>query len=129
MNLLFRLGKNDEYFSSLEEAIDFFKDVLPNRDKNYFFHTKIMRQLKRGDIIYFSYDGFIIAKAIFQEEEINKDKNRDEKFIYGHKVGDIQTINSSSKLNSNIIKGQDMIYIKNKTIQDEIDRVLEGAKK
>ena len=128
MNLLFRLGKNDENFSSREEAIDFFEDVLPNRDKNYFFHTKIMKQLTRGDIIYFSYDGFIIAKAIFQEE-IKIDKNRDEKFINGHKVENIQMINSSSKLNSKIIKGQDMIYIKDKTIQDEIDRVLEGAKK
>ena len=36
MDLLFRLGKNDENFSSLEEAIDFFKDALPNRNKNYF---------------------------------------------------------------------------------------------
>lgn len=123
MDLLFRLSKDIDGFSSIEETKSFFLNILPERDKNYFFHTKKISQMNSGDIIYFSYDGYIVAKAIF-DGEIITDEERDEDFIEGHKVKNIQIINSSTKLDTNIIKGRGMRYIKTKEIQDEIQRAL-----
>jgi len=123
MDLLFRLSKNIDGFSSIKETKKFFLKTLPKRDKNYFFHTKKISQMDPGDTIYFSYDGYIVAKAIFDGEVIT-DKERDEDFIVGHKVKNIQIINSPIRLDANIIKGRDMRYIKTKEIRDEIQRAL-----
>jgi len=123
MDLLFRLSKDINGFSSIEETKLFFLNILPQRDKNYFFHTKKISQMDSGDTIYFAYDGYIVAKAIFGGQIIT-DKERDKYFIEGHKVKNIQIINSSIKLDTSIIKGRGMRYIKTKEIQNEIQRVL-----
>jgi len=123
MDLLFRLSKDMDGFSSIEETKSFFSEILPKRDNNYFFHTKKISQMNRGDTIYFSYDGYIVAKATF-DGEIITDKERDENFIEGHKLKNIQIINSSKKLDTKIIKGRGMRYIKTEEIQQEILRTL-----
>ena len=123
MDLLFRLSKDMDGFSSIEETKSFFSEILPKRDNNYFFHTKKISQMNRGDTIYFSYDGYIVAKATF-DGEIITDKERDENFIEGHKLKNIQIINSSKKLDTKIIKGRGMRYIKTEEIQQEILRAL-----
>jgi len=138
MDLFFRLSKDIDSFSSREETKIFFQNTLPQRDKNYFFHTKKMneKKLQKGDVIYFSYDNYIIAKAKFLGE-IKTDIDRDEKFIHGHKLADIEIINSNIKLNTSIVSTR-TTYIDNIKKRDEIERVLktdsdvvypEGAKK
>ena len=39
MDILFRLSQNIEGFNDIEETKEFFKEVLPNRDDNYFYNV------------------------------------------------------------------------------------------
>ncbi len=122
MNLLFRLNKKVEGFKNIENTKSFFKDILPTRDSNYFFHSKkIGDRLKENDTIYFSYDSYIVAKATFLGE-IKTLPNRDIKFIHGHKLNNIKIVNSDLKLNTKIVSTR-TVYVTEK-IQDEINRVI-----
>ncbi|MGJ0494312.1 McrB family protein [Aliarcobacter cryaerophilus] len=85
MNVIFRLNTNVMGFENFKIAREFFLNILPNRDNNYFFNTKRLNQIELDDIIYFLYGKEIIAKAKFLGE-IKEDTKRDEKFIQGHKV-------------------------------------------
>lgn len=107
----------------MEQTKEFFRVTLPERDKNYFFHTKKMRDIKINDTIYFSYNGYIVAKAFF-DEEIKTDIERDEKFVEGHKVKNIEIIDSDLQINSKIVKGRGIKYIDTDKIREEIKRVL-----
>jgi len=122
MNLLFRLSQDVGGFEDIEKARDFFKNILPVRDDNHFFHTKkIGDRLKKNDTIYFSYNNYIVAKATYKDS-IKTIPERDEKFIHGHKIEDIEIINSDLKLNTKIV-GTRTIYAINE-VQQEIDRVI-----
>ncbi|MDX4063624.1 AAA family ATPase [Aliarcobacter skirrowii] len=85
MNVIFRLNTNVMGFENFKIAREFFLNILPIRDNNYFFNTKRLNQIELDDIIYFLYGKEIIAKAKFLGE-IKEDTKRDEKFIQGHKV-------------------------------------------
>ena len=123
MDLIFRLSKDKvEGFEDIVKTKNFFNEILPTRDNNCFFHTKNMQQLQKGDIIYFVYDNFIVAKARFLGE-IKTDKNRDEKFIYGHKITDVEIIDSSIPLDTKIVSTR-TTYIDSNEKRDEIERVL-----
>ena len=78
MNLLFRLSQDIDDFEDIEDTKSFFTNILPERDSNYFFHSKkIGDRLKKSDTIYFSYDGYIVAKAIFMGKKItNPDRDK-----------------------------------------------------
>ncbi len=127
MNLLFRLSKDKlEGFANILETKKFFNEVLPTRDNNYFFHTKRMneKKLQKGDIIYFVYDNYIVAKADFFGK-IKSDRLRDEKFIFGHKINNIEIINSNIPLNTKIVSTR-TTYIDNVEKQNELKRVLKS---
>lgn len=127
MDLLFRLSKDKvEGFENEVKTKNFFNKILPTSDENYFFHTKRMKEnkLQNGNIIYFAYDGYIVAKAKFLGE-IKHDKDRHEKFIYGHKLDNVEVINSNIKLNSKIV-GTRTTYIDNEEKQKELERVLKS---
>jgi 5-methylcytosine-specific restriction protein B len=85
MNVIFRLNTNVTGFENFKIAREFFLNILPIRDNNYFFNTKRLNQIELDDIIYFLYGKEIIAKAKFLGE-IKEDTKRDEKFIQGHKI-------------------------------------------
>ncbi len=120
MNLLFRLSQDVGGFENIEKTKEFFRDILPKRDDYHFFHTKrIGDRLQANDTIYFSYNNYIVAKAIY-EGNIKTIPERDEKFIHGHKIRDIEIINSNIKLNTKIV-GTRTVYA-TKEIQQEIDR-------
>ncbi len=125
MDLLFRLSQDKvKGFENIIETKNFFNKVLPARDKNYFFHTKKMneKKLQNGDIIYFAYDNYIVAKAKFLGE-IKLNTLRDEKFIYGHKLKHAEIINSNIQLNTKIVSTR-TTYIDNLEKQNELKRVL-----
>lgn len=127
MDLLFRLSQDKvEGFENIVETKNFFNKVLSRRDKNYFFHTKKMneKKLQNGDIIYFAYDNYIVAKAKFLGE-IKPDTLRDEKFIYGHKLNNVEVINSNIQLNTKIVSTR-TTYIDNVEKQNELERVLKS---
>ena len=127
MDLLFRLSQDKvEGFENIVETRKFFDKILLARDKNYFFHTKKMneKKLQDGDIIYFAYNNYIVAKAKFFGE-IKVDTLRDEKFIYGHKVSDVEIINSNIQLNTKIVSTR-TTYIDNVEKQNELERVLKS---
>jgi hypothetical protein len=125
VDLLFRLSQDKvEGFEDIVKTKNFFNETLPMRDKNYFFHTKKMneKKLQYGDVIYFSYDNYIVAKATFLGE-IKSDTLRDEKFIYGHKLNNVEIINSTIQLNTKIVSTR-TTYIDNVEKQNELERVL-----
>ncbi len=123
MDLLFRLKKNINNFENEEKEKKFFINTLKEKDNNCFFHTKKIRQSKEGDTIYFAFDGYIIAKAIYSGNII-VDQDRDEDFVNGHALRDIYIIDNSLKINSNIIRGRGIKYINTDAIKTEIQRVL-----
>jgi hypothetical protein len=127
VDLLFRLSKDKvEGFEDMVKTKKFFNEVLATRDNNYFFHTKKMNEekLQNGDIIYFAYDNYIVAKAKFLGER-KLDTLRDKKFIYGHKLNNVEIINSNIQLNTKIVSTR-TTYIDNAEKQNEVERVLKS---
>ena len=123
MNVIFRLNTNVTGFENFKIAREFFLNILPIRDNNYFFNTKRLNQIELDDIIYFLYGKEIIAKAKFLGE-IKEDTKRDEKFIQGHKVKildvfdegffiNIDKLNQKTTRSIGYIDGEDTNYIEN----------------
>lgn len=123
MDLLFRLSKSVDGFNDIHEAKEFFRVILPKRNNNHFYNVnKFGETLTYGDIIYFAYDSILVAKATYLGA-IKTNKDRSPKFIYGHKVNNIQILDSNIKLN-NKITGNRTTYVK-EDIKSEINRVLQ----
>ena len=123
MNVIFRLNTNVMGFENFKIAREFFLNILPIRDNNYFFNTKRLNQIELDDIIYFLYGKEIIAKAKFLGE-IKEDTKRDEKFIQGHKVKildifdegffiNVDELNQKTTRSIGYIDGEDTNYIEN----------------
>ncbi|MGJ0314231.1 McrB family protein [Aliarcobacter cryaerophilus] len=123
MNVIFRLNTNVMGFENFKIAREFFLNILPNRDNNYFFNTKRLNQIELDDIIYFLYGKEIIAKAKFLGE-IKEDTKRDEKFIQGHKVKivdifdegffiNVDELNQKTTRSIGYIDDEDTNYIEN----------------
>lgn len=123
MDLLFRLNQDVEGFGDVNETKMFFREVLPERDKNYFYSTKKYNErLKCGDTIYFVYNSYLVAKAIFLGE-IETNTGRDEKYIHGHKVVNVQILDGDVKLDIEIT-GSRTRYVEDDDVRLEIERVL-----
>ena len=121
MNLLFKLDPKVEGFDTIEEAKDFFSNELPLRD-NYFYNVNTISQIEPDEIIYFSLTGYIVAKAIFTGAII-KNEDRD-KFKVGHKVKNVEIVESTKKINFEIINGRAINYLDSDIKTNEIKRVL-----
>ncbi|MGJ0457181.1 AAA family ATPase [Aliarcobacter cryaerophilus] len=123
MNVIFRLNTNVDGFENFKIAREFFLNILPIRDNNYFFNTKKLNQIEPDDIIYFLYGKEIIAKAKFLGE-IKEDTKRDETFIQGHKVKildifdegffiNVDELNQKTTRSIGYIDKEDTSYIEN----------------
>ncbi len=123
MDTLFRLSQNIEGFNNIDETKDFFRNILPARDNNHFFNVKRLLQIKPNEIVYFAYAGYLVAKATFTGEII-EDYDRDAKYNFGHKLTNIQIINSNQKLNTKIFSTR-TTYLSTKEKVDEIKRILD----
>lgn len=122
MDLLFRLSQKEQDFENIDVAKQFFSDTIPKRDKNYFYDTRQNHQVAKGEKIVFTYDSYIVATGIF-EGEIIKNSKRDKKYIYGHKLSNIQIIDTDVRLNSEIFSTR-TTYIKTKEQKEIIDSIL-----
>ena len=125
MDVLFRMDISE---GDIEETKEFFRHVLTSRDNDFFYATvKIGNNLKSEDTIYFAYDSYIVAKAIFCGER-NTCKERDNKYTEGHKVENIKVIHLLDRLNNEFFRGQSgHLFIDENQKKDEIKRVLEKA--
>ncbi len=122
MDLLFRLGKKEGGFKDIEEAKTFFRKTIILRNNSYFYDVVSRgRNLNSGDNIYFTFDSYIVAKAIFTGE-IKINHKRSKKYIHGHKLKNIEILDVSEKINNKIF-GARTTYIDNKKGK-EIERVL-----
>lgn len=124
MDLLFRLGKKEGGFKDIEKAKTFFRETILSRDDSHFYDVfNRSKNLNSGDTIYFTFDSYIVAKATFVGE-IKIDRKRSKKYIYGHKLKNIQLLDISEKINNRIF-GARTTYIDNKK-RKEIKRVLKS---
>ncbi len=124
MDVLFRMDSSD---GDIKETKEFFRHLLTSRDNNFFYATvKIGDKLKSEDTIYFAYDSYIVAKAMFCGER-NTCKERDDKYTEGHKVNDIKIIHMLDRLNNKVFPGQSGHLFIDENQKDEIKRVLEKA--
>lgn len=121
MNLLFKLDPKVKGFATIKEAKYFFNSELPLRD-NYFYNVNTISQIKPNEIIYFSLTGYIVAKAIFTGDIIRNEER--DKFKIGHKVKNVEIIESTKKINFEIINGRAINYLDSDTKTNEIKRVL-----
>lgn len=123
MDLLFRLKQKIDGFENIERTKEFFSKTLLIRDKNYFYDSvKRGDRLQKDDVIYFAYDSYIIAKGIYTGD-ILPNLERDEIYIYGHKLKDIQILDSNIRLNSDLV-GTRTTYIDSESKMQEINSVL-----
>ena len=122
MDTLFRLSQNIKGFYSIEETKEFFREVLPTRDNNYFYNVNRLLQVELDDTIYFAYSGYLVAKATFGGEIIINYK-RDKKYNFGHKLIDIEIIDSDEKLDSDILSTR-TTYLNTKEKQYAVTRAL-----
>ncbi|HHH54025.1 MAG TPA: hypothetical protein ENK91_10230 [Bacteroidetes bacterium] len=122
MDILFRLSQNIEGFQDIEETKEFFKEVLPNRDDNYFYNVNRLKKVDLNDTIYFAYAGYIVAEAIFAGEII-ENFERDEKYNFGHKLTNIQVIESSDKLDLKILSSR-TTYLNTEEKIDAVKKAL-----
>lgn len=142
MDVLFRLNQNIQGFYDIEETKKFFKEILSNRDNNHFYNVSRLRQINLGDTIYFAYSGYIVAAATFGGEII-ENFERDQRYKFGHKLTNIEIIDSNERLDTKILStrttylnSEEKINAIKKALQlcldiypDEIDPSLnEGAK-
>lgn len=102
-NVIFRLAQGLEGFDNFNEAREFFLHTLSKRDNGYFYNTKKLRQIEKDEIIYFVYNGNIIAKARFLGE-IKTNADRDENFIEGHKIDILNVFDIGLKIDPNILQ-------------------------
>ena len=126
MNLLFRLDQGSTDFEDIEKARLFFKSTIRDRDDNYFYDSRNLKQIDCGEKIYFSYDSQVVAIAIFTGNT-TENKDRDEKFIYGHQLSHIRIIEHSKRMDNKIIGPRSRNYLKTDIMQNEIDRIILGV--
>lgn len=119
MTLLFRLTS----FEDIEEVKDYFENILPERDNNYFFNINKLQQIEENETIYFSFGGDLVASAKFTGD-IVEDSQRDEKFIFGHKLKNIKIIGNSKKLDVEIFS-TNTTYLNTKDKLNAIKRLLD----
>lgn len=122
MDLLFRLNRKTEGFENLENANYFFQYTLPEIEGNYFNDTvRRSSKLQEGDQIYFTYNNYIIAKAVFCGEI--KESKSDPPYFYGHKVRAIQILDAQEEIN-HMIFGTRTTYIDSDLKKQELNRLL-----
>ena len=102
-NVIFRLAQGIDGFHDFQDSKDFFINTLVNRDNGYFYNTKRLKQIEKNDIIYFVYDGNIIAKAKFLGD-IKTNIDRDEKFVEGHKIKVLNVFDMGLKIDPNLLE-------------------------
>ncbi|MBL0703657.1 MAG: HNH endonuclease [Sulfurospirillum sp.] len=122
MNLLFRLKQNEEGFNDIEETKDFFKNILPTRDNNYFYNVKKLKQVCADDTIYFAYAGYIVAEATFTGDRI-ENFERDKKYNFGHQLINIKIVQSSDKLDFKILSSR-TTYLSTEEKIDAVKKAL-----
>ena len=89
---------------------------------NYFYHTRKLRQIRKNETIYFSFDGYLIATGVFLDNII-EDRNRDSKFIFGHQLSNIQIIKFNPTIDSAIF-GTNTTYLDTDEKLQEIVRII-----
>ncbi|RLA80091.1 MAG: hypothetical protein DRG78_11670 [Epsilonproteobacteria bacterium] len=120
MNYIFRLNNKLDGFEDIEKAYNYFRNILPKDNKNFFYHVNQLRQLKTDKHIFFAYNGFIIASAKFKNKF---NVLKEERFKVGHLLSDIKILYVAERLNTKII-GPRGTYLNNKNKIAEIKRVL-----
>jgi hypothetical protein len=129
MDLLFRLSQDIEGFEDIKETKYFFENTLKERDENYFYNTKkfSLKKINNNDSVYFSYDGYIVAEAIFCGDIIDNSQ-RSSEYRYGHKLRNIKIVNSNLKIDFAKFKVLfSMKYIDSTEWYEEIQRVINGS--
>jgi len=119
VKLLFRLKS----FEDIDEVKVYFKNIVPKRDDNYFFNVNKLQQIESNETIYFSFDGYLVATATFMGE-IFENRERDDKFIFGHQLANIKIIDSDIKLNTTIF-GTNTTYLDTDEKIEEIEKIVD----
>lgn len=124
MNLLFRFtlntNNNENYFETIEDAIEFFRDTLPTRQGKRFYTDRGRPHLERGDTIYFAYNSYIIATGEFTDQIIDEERIEDE---HGLGLENIRLWEPVERLDNDIV-GPRITNLNSEEKQNEVDRVL-----
>jgi len=108
-------------FEKVEDVKEYFEEKVPKQD-NYFYNSTKISQIKKDDILYFSFGGKIVAIAQFT----GKYKLRDDekfKFIYGYKIKNIKILDNPIHINNKLFAGRAITYIKNDEQREELNKI------
>ncbi|MBP1681027.1 MAG: endonuclease [Proteobacteria bacterium] len=125
MDLLFRLGKNVDAFGELDihGAREYFYETLPKERHNFFFDFRKRNPEKfyKGSTVYYSFDGYIVAKAVYTGKYKQDLKNI--QYPHGYKMTNIEIIYSNERLSTDILSRR-ITYLDTLEKQIEVQRVL-----
>jgi len=106
-------------FEKVEDVKEYFEEKVPKQD-NYFYSATKISQIKQDDILYFSFEGKIVAIAQFAGDRVIK-KNRN--FDYGYKIKNIKILNNPVHINNKLFAGRAITYIKNDAQREELSKI------
>jgi len=121
MDALIRFTKKGN-FENVEDVKKYFMKEISQQNNNYFYNATKISQIKKDDILYFSFGGKIVAITQFT----GKDKLRDDKefeFIYGYKIKNIKILDNPIHINNKLFAGRAITYIKNDAQREELRKI------
>lgn len=109
-------------FKNINDAINLIKHIVPNDNDNFFHTNGHFNQIESNGIIYFAFNKYIIAKAVFL---YSREKDSEE-FKIGHKIGNICMIDPSIPVPAEIeMRGGETKYL-DETDKEKIEKETNG---
>lgn len=122
MNVLYKLSAKGG-FNDPSDVVTYFKSDIKEQN-NYFNCNNTLNDFNENDEIYFIFNKMILAKASFRG---NNKTNNGNDFRYGFELKEIKYKTTNQEINFNIIgEFQTIKYVRENTIQSEIDKLVES---
>jgi len=118
MDALIRFTKKGK-FENIEDVKKYFMEEISQQNNNYFYNATKISQIKKDDILYFSFGGEIVAITQFT----GKYKKRKKSFSHGYKIKNIKILDNPIHINNKLFIGRAITYIKNDAQREELNKI------
>jgi len=124
MNAIIKFQKGtyfdtDKKFNTASDIEYYFKQIV-NKQDNYFYYSKRIRQIKKDDILYFGFESYILVVAQYTGN-LKKVEKRD--FNYGYQVENIKVLSKPIAINYNIFNTRSLAYVKTDEQREELNKI------
>ena len=122
MDALIKLSTNGD-FNNICDVKCYFTCQLIEENGNYYQHNSEIKEIKKDDNLYFSYESQLVAKAKYTGEyKLNSDN---ENFPHGYKIKDILILKKPQEIDQTLFQGRIITYIKTDEQKNKIKELTE----